>query len=471
MPKLQLKEKSLQNAVDLFDQLSEDGIFLQQKDLTWRVSPEPFWLNREEVSFIKELGNHLLSFYQSFNRLYFDSIKGRQPAWVSRFLDIGKSEAVVKMGRMNRFKQDVPRIIRPDLIPTDGGMMATELDSIPGGIGLTANLASRYQAKGFDILGGAGGMVEGFSRMVRDVAVSSGAPRLAIMVSEESASYRPEMRWLGDRLNEMGLPTSVIQPEEIQFREEGLNIRLKDRDIPVDVIYRFFELFDLKNILKSELVLHSTKKGHVKMTPPPKAFLEEKMAFGLFHHPILTPFWKSSLSEETYDLLFQLFPKTWILDPQPVPPHAIIPGLSISNRPITNWRDLSDASQKEREMILKPSGFSELAWGSRGVVVGHDLPKHEWSRAIENAMTSFGKRPYILQPFYHGKKYQMSYYDQTTQNLLPMTGRVRLSPYYYVYNGKAELGGILATVCPLNKKLIHGMKEAIMAPCATRGSD
>jgi len=29
-----------------------------------------------------------------------------------------------------------------------------------------------------------------------------------------------------------------------------------------------------------------------------------------------------------------------------------------------------------------------------------------------------------------------------------------------------ELGGILATVCPLDKKLIHGMREAVMVPCA-----
>ena len=48
-----------------------------------------------------------------------------------------------------------------------------------------------------------------------------------------------------------------------------------------------------------------------------------------------------------------------------------------------------------------------------------------------------------------------------------MTGRARLSPYYFVREGRAELAGILATVCPLDKKAIHGMREAIMAPCAT----
>jgi hypothetical protein len=34
-----------------------------------------------------------------------------------------------------------------------------------------------------------------------------------------------------------------------------------------------------------------------------------------------------------------------------------------------------------------------------------------------------------------------------------------------VTGDKAELGGILATVCSSEKKIIHGMDDAIMAPC------
>jgi hypothetical protein len=47
-----------------------------------------------------------------------------------------------------------------------------------------------------------------------------------------------------------------------------------------------------------------------------------------------------------------------------------------------------------------------------------------------------------------------------------MAGRARLSPYYFVTGEKADLAGILATVCPADKKVIHGMKDAIMVPCA-----
>ncbi len=49
-----------------------------------------------------------------------------------------------------------------------------------------------------------------------------------------------------------------------------------------------------------------------------------------------------------------------------------------------------------------------------------------------------------------------------------MPARVRLCPYYFVYDGEARLGGILATAVSLDKKIIHGMSEAVMAPVAVR---
>ena len=47
-----------------------------------------------------------------------------------------------------------------------------------------------------------------------------------------------------------------------------------------------------------------------------------------------------------------------------------------------------------------------------------------------------------------------------------MKGRARLCPYYFVQSeNEVNLGGILATICPADKKIIHGMKDAILAPC------
>src|SRR3989441_883443 len=254
----------------------------------------------------------------------------------------------------------------------------------------------------------------------------------------------------------------IIRPDLI-LTEDGLFLA---GSTPITALYRFFELFDLKNIPKSELIMYAAKKGHLALTPPMKPWLEEKMAFALVHHPALEPFWSHELGADTFELLHRWMPKTWILDPRPVPPHAIIPGLTVEGRSGSDWKALATLSQKGRRFVIKPSGFSELAWGSRGVSVGHDLPQTEWAAALEAALASFPRVPHILQEFRKGRHVAVSYHDPAKDDIVPMPGRVRLSPYYFIVGDHVELGGILATVCPLDKKLIHGMREAVMVPCA-----
>jgi hypothetical protein len=48
-----------------------------------------------------------------------------------------------------------------------------------------------------------------------------------------------------------------------------------------------------------------------------------------------------------------------------------------------------------------------------------------------------------------------------------MEGRARLCPYYFVSakDDSISLGGVLATICPADKKILHGMRDAILVPC------
>ncbi len=124
-------------------------------------------------------------------------------------------------------------------------------------------------------------------------------------------------------------------------------------------------------------------------------------------------------------------------------------------------------SQRQREFVLKVSGFSELAWGSRGVFVGQDLPQREWSDCIEQAIASFSSGPFILQKFFKGRLVEQPYYNPATESIETLVGRVRLCPYYFVLSSKeVRLGGALATIVPADKKIVHGMRDAIMVPTA-----
>jgi hypothetical protein len=132
---------------------------------------------------------------------------------------------------------------------------------------------------------------------------------------------------------------------------------------------------------------------------------------------------------------------------------------------------LAGFSQKQRELVIKISGFDPDAWGSRSVVIGHDLPAGEWAAAIERALEDFPNRPHVLQRFHRTGVVDAEWADLEAGKLHHMKGRVRLCPYYFVIGDEARLGGALATICPLDKKIIHGMADAIMAPCQVARGD
>ena len=126
--------------------LQAGGIF--PSDPAWRLSPTPFPLTHRDVAFFQKLGPQLWAFSQALNRLYLQSLKGHQPVWIHHYLDQGKPDALLDYARMKRFRDAVPHVIRPDIIPTETGMAITELDSVPGGIGTTGSLSHAYGALG-----------------------------------------------------------------------------------------------------------------------------------------------------------------------------------------------------------------------------------------------------------------------------------------------------------------------------------
>jgi hypothetical protein len=247
---------------------------------------------------------------------------------------------------------------------------------------------------------------------------------------------------------------------------------------PGRAVYRFFELFDLPNIPGVEKTLHASAEGRITITPPIKPYLEEKMWFALFWMQPLREFWRRELGEKYFIKLQEVIPYSWLLDPTPLPQHAVIPRLEIHD-----WREAARFSQKDRDLLLKISGFSPLGWGSRGIALGSDLPHAEWEKRIQHALETFQSSPTILQRFHKGALFEHHYWnpgsgspreigttgsstmsDISRGELKALKGRVRLCPYYFVESDRVKLRGALATIVPADKKFLHGMSEAILVP-------
>jgi hypothetical protein len=433
--------------------------------VAWRIAPQPFPLSPASVSFLEQLGRDFLALYRAANRLYFMSVRGTAPDFIHRYLDQGKPEHIIRLGRQNRFHADVPGVIRPDVILTEDGMIVSELDSVPGGMGFVGAMGALYCELGFDQVGEHDGILRGFAAMA-EALCGKHQPTIAIVVSQESDDYRGEMEWLAGALRDRGLANAVtLKPEEVYFTEEALVVDTPQGRTTVDVVYRNFELFDLLNIPKQELMLYAARHKRVVMTPPPKAFLEEKSIFALLHNPSLEDAWRNELGPQTFERLRTVMPQTWVLDPAPLPPQAVLAGLTVGGRPVRDWSQLYGLSKAERQFVVKPSGFSPLAWGSRGVRIANDLTREEWVAALEAGLQAFETTPHVLQRYHKARRVSTEFLDVRSNQIQTLNGRVRLCPYYCVQGDAAVLSGVLATVVPADKRLIHGMSEAVMAPC------
>jgi hypothetical protein len=409
--------------------------------------------------------------------LYLRSVAGKNllrnkpllAPWVADYLDRGKPPALVAHARDPKNRGAFPTVLRPDLLLTDEGFVLTELDSVPGGIGLTAFLNRLYGgAADRAVLGHGDAMIRNFHASLAALRPGVPNPLIALIVSDEAATYRPEMEWLAHELQRLGKRVFCLKPEAIFPLENSLYYDSDGNPEKIDVLYRFFELFDLENIRTKKFIFESWEAGEVAIAPPMRPFQEEKLTLALFHHHLLQDFWAEAVSGRALKLLRALIPPSWIIDPAPLPPGAVLDGPRVGGRSLNDWRDLAGASQKERDLILKISGYHETAWGARSVVLGSDCSREEWQAGVEHAVALAPANLHLLQAYKKPRRIEHPLYApgiDTPVAAVAKAGRLRLCPYYFLIDGRAQLSGALATFCPPDKKIIHGMSDAALLPC------
>jgi len=278
------------------------------------------------------------------------------------------------------------------------------------------------------------------------------------------------MQWLALQLQVQGKRVYCLRPEDLFPLENSLFFDVEGNPEKIDIIYRFFELFDLENIRTKKFIFESWAAGEVAVAPPMRHFQEEKLGLALFHHHLLPDYWAEALSGRTLALLRALIPPSWIIDPAPLPPGAVLEGPRVGGRALNDWRELGGASQKERDLIIKISGYHETAWGARSVVLGSDCSREAWQEGVERAITLAPSHLHVLQPYRKPRRIEHPVYEAFGPAGAPVAartkaGRLRLCPYYFLIGGQPRLSGALATFCPPDKKIIHGMQDAALLPC------
>lgn len=403
--------------------LPAGGLFKGKK---WRWSDRSLQLDATDLKILEGLGKKLAVFMKASDRLYRASLSDEAPRWVAEWLEQGKPEEVIRLGRAEAMKGMIPRVLRPDLLRTEEGWALTEIDAVPGGVGLTSWMQENYAKIGQSVLGGPNGL--------RDLAAKAIGNSGEVVISQEAEDYRPEWEWLVGK--------ERVKPAE--------GYRCGERPI-----YRFFEMFDWMSLEG----IRTSWRPDLAMEAPPKAFLEEKLWWALLWMKPLEEWWRRELGEGYFRDLRALVPRAWPLRPMELPPEGVLPELEIHR-----WEDLETFSQRARDLVIKVSGFSPRAWGSRGVTLGSDQPKERWVPELRQALGEWKTQPHLLQRYARLGTVAHPVWNEQTGETEEARWRLRLCPYYLVTGDKVELKGALGTLCPVDKKLIHGMEDAVLVP-------
>src|SRR5688572_17996384 len=225
--------------------LAEQPLF---EDKTWQLSPEAWPITPEQLTQLEVIGVACFEFQQALETLYLRSAAGKNllrnkalvTPWVADYLDRGKPEHLVAHARDPKNRGAFPTVLRPDLLITDEGFVMTELDSVPGGIGLTAFLNRLYAGETDPaIIGHGDAMLKNFHASLATLRPGTRNPLIALVVSDEAATYRPEMQWLAHQLQLQGKRVFCMKPEDVFPLGSGLFFDVEGNPEKIDIIYRF----------------------------------------------------------------------------------------------------------------------------------------------------------------------------------------------------------------------------------------
>ncbi len=179
--------------------------------------------------------------------------------------------------------------------------------------------------------------------------------------------------------------------------------------------------------------------AHARSAQP---FPEEQLWLALLLRRPLKEFWRREMGERHFLSLLQITAPTWILDPEPLPPYAVIPGLQIQS-----WETVAEWPRSHRQHFRISA--SNQPQKPPTLLEGSSLSDAEWKEAVSSALEAFPVRPHVLQQLPQAT--QMTHRGQATHAADPtesVQGDTRLHPQYHhlAHEKRVELRSLSASL-------------------------
>lgn len=399
----------------MYDVRREEYRSTSENNINFRISPEPFKLNKSQKKELEDIGEVICNYMDSCIELY------KTNSSVHELLDRGKPEEYKNIQGVKYL------FLRPDLILTDSGFSVCEIETSPFGLGLAEVLNRAYGNEGYDTI------VQ--ENELKNYIQSKVGNTGTIAYSDKVKSFKGQLEFMANQLfsgngkiwTARKIGTESISSKEI-YRAFYLNEQLTDKNIA--------------NLFNEEHIYIPTS------TPQ----FEEKALLSFIWDRRFTQFFISKLGESEFKLLRNLIPKTWVLGEKQYVDEGLPQGKKSSI-------ELANIGKSNRKFVLKQSGFiSSSSWGE-GVVFLHKMGGQKASEMIKSALED-KRHLYIIQEFTQGKVIPMEYLNSSGERV-NSNARIRLTPYYaYVGREKGKLIAAKVTGCE-NTEYIHASTASI----------
>jgi hypothetical protein len=341
---------------------------------------------------------------------------------VSSLLNTGKPQELLTQNNSDYL------FVRPDLIVTSEGLKICEIETSPFGLGLSHLLNTGYTQAGFETLSSE---LE-LSNYVQSKISRSGQ----IVFSDKTKSYKGQLEYTAQKI----------------FSNEKQNwsaTHIHDFDISsTQPMYRAFYLSEsLMDDSVNQLVNLRLQSGDI--TPSITPHLEEKAILALIWDRRFENFYKKQLGETSFNQLREHIPKTWIIGQE----EHFSPGMP---KGISTTIDLAGQTRKNRQFVVKPSGFSANSSWAEGVSLMHEKSSEKATQILTDVCQTTSHL-YVVQEFHQGQKRTMNYHDNEGETQ-QIAAKIRVTPYYSTVDGR--LLTVKATGCE-NTDFIHASSASI----------
>lgn len=393
--------------------------------IPFRVSPVPFQLTLEQKREIYTIGHDVTAYFQVVDEIYQK--------------DIGL-KAILDMGKPQIFINNQPShylFVRPDLILTPQGFSLCEIETSPFGLALAEILNRAYQSEGFETL---------IPKSTLSEEVKKRTPVDGkIIFSNKTQAYSGQMAFLADQIfSDTGRKWQAETAQEYVENEEH------------DNIYRGFYLGEyLTDPYIHFLIDDYFENNNYQLLPSPTPYLEEKAILSFIYDKRFEKNLKHKLGNATFKHLRNIIPPTWIVGQEKYFSQGLPGNVSTS-------LDLARLPRSKRTLVLKSSGFSEDSSWKEGVRFLHKESIANATKLLQQAQEN-KSHLYIIQEFKKAIDISMKYEKLEDERVhLPMTARVRLTPYFSLpKDGQTDrLIAIKATACE-NTDFIHASSISI----------